>query len=313
MASIVLRRKATHRGKWRALGCLLLVGTLLALSFVVAKLADTAGAPRLTFLVVSMLGAGSLLLGAAWWQRQPTPLTRRTLEYAAVSGLLFALPNAMGFLAVRHVGAGFVSLSFAFPILVTWFLAVMLKLEPLRLARLLGVLLGLAGGGLLAMGKATGTAGDWGWAAIVLAMPVIIATGNIYRTLRWPTDAAPVFLAALMMFGGAVSLLPFALFFESGQAAGLLASLSVIRLLGLEIGVFTVLYLFYFLLQKLAGPVYFSQIGTVAALIGTFIAILVLDEGLPNHIGSAAALIVLGSFLFHREAQSKAAPRGTAN
>ncbi|GHA86157.1 DMT family transporter [Modicisalibacter luteus] len=306
MACTAFPSKTASRSNWQALGCLLLVGTLLALSFVVAKLADAAGAPRLTFLVVAMLGAGCLLLGAARCQRQPTPLTRRTLEYAAISGMLFALPNAMGFLAVRHVGAGFVSLSFAFPILVTWFLAVMLKLEPLRLARLSGVLLGLAGGVLVGLDKASGTQSSWGWAAIVLAMPVIIATGNLYRTLRWPTDAAPVFLAALMMFGAAASLLPFVLFFEAEQAAGLLSSAAVIRLLAMETGVFTVLYLFYFMLQKLAGPVYLSQIGTVAALIGTIIAVLGLGESLPSHLGWAATLIVVGTALFHRGGQGAA-------
>ncbi len=306
MAITVLQRKAAGRGKWQALGCLLLVGILLALSFVVAKLADAAGAPRLSFLVVAMLGTGSLLMGVAWWQRQSISLTQRTLEYAAVSGMLFALPNAIGFLAVRHVGAGFVSLSFAFPILVTWFLAVMLKLEPLRLARLFGVLLGLSGGILVALDKTSGTENSWGWAAIVLAMPIIIATGNLYRTLRWPPDTSPGYLAALMMFGGAASLLPFVLVFEPGQAIELLHSMAMLRLLILEIGIFTVLYLFYFLLQKLAGPVYFSQIGTIAALIGTFIAILGLGEDVPNHLGPAAILIVLGTVLFHLRDRSKA-------
>ncbi|GAB2800702.1 DMT family transporter [Halomonas shantousis] len=306
MASPLRLHKTARRGQWQALGCLLLVGTCLALSFIVAKLADTAGAPRLTFLALSMLGAGSLLLGGARWQRQPTPVTRRTVEYAFVSGLLFALPNAMGFLAVRHVGAGFVSLSFAFPILVTWFLAVVLKLEPLRLSRLAGVMLGLAGAVLLALGKISGTGDSWGWAIIVLAMPVIIATGNLYRTLRWPADAAPIFLAALMMFGGVASLLPFVLILEPGQIAGLLASPLVIQLLMAETGIFVVLYLFYFLLQKLAGPVYFSQIGTVAALFGTLVAIIGLGEALPSHLGAAAALIGLGTVLFHRGAQGKA-------
>ncbi|MCG7600225.1 hypothetical protein MHM84_10520 [Halomonas sp. McH1-25] len=179
-------------------------------------------------------------------------------------------------------------------------------MEPVRLTRLTGILLGLSGGVLLALGKASETGNSWEWTIIVLAMPIVIATGNLYRTLRWPTSAAPIFLAASMMLGGAVTLLPFVLAFESDQAADLLTSPAIIWLLIVETGIFTVLYVFYFLLQKLAGPVYFSQIGIVAALIGTFIALLGLGEALPSHLGWAVVLIGLGMVLFHREAQKQA-------
>ncbi|WP_231489553.1 DMT family transporter [Billgrantia saliphila] len=289
-----------NRTGWYALGCLFLVGSLLALSLAVAKLADGAGAPRLSFLMIAVAGAGALLLGLAALQRQPMPLNRRTLEYALISGALFALPNALGFLAVRHVGAGFVSLSFAFPILVTWMLAVGLGLERLHPLRLLGVLLGLAGGMLLAWAKAGGMSGAQSWVVLVLTIPLIIALGNIYRTLRWPGDAGPVYLAALMLLAGALALAPFALTLEAGQTAQLLGSAEMIRLLLAEVVVFTVLYVFYFVLQKIAGPVYLSQIGMVAALVGTLIAVTLLGEAMPPNLALAGALVVCGAIVFHR-------------
>ncbi|MGQ4878692.1 EamA/RhaT family transporter [Billgrantia sp. LNSP4103-1] len=289
-----------HAG-WYALGCLLLVGSLLALSLALAKLADGAGAPRLGFLMVAVSGAGLLLLALAGLQRQPMRLDRRIVEYALVSGALFALPNALGFLAVRHVGAGFVSLSFAFPILVTWVLAVGIGMERVNALRLLGVLLGLAGGVLLAWAKAGGMQGAQGWIALVLAIPLIIALGNVYRTLRWPQEAGPVYLAALMLLGGALSLAPFVLAFEMRQASQLLGP-EVFRLLLAEAVVFTVLYVFYFVLQKIAGPVYLSQIGMVAALVGTLIAVSLLGEAVPPYLGLAGVLVGLGAVLFHRGA-----------
>lgn len=305
--------KNADRTALYALGCLLLVGTLIALSLIIAKLADRAEAPRLSFLMTAIAGAGLVLTGVTALQRQPMPLTGRTLEYAAISGALFVLPNALAFLAVRHVGAGFISLSYAFPILITWLLAVLLRLERLRALRLLGVLLGLAGGLLLAAAKAQGTDGARGWAALVLAIPVVLAVGNIYRTLRWPSGASPVFLAALMLFGGALTLLPFALVTEPGQLPALLASATVIRLLLLEIAVFAVLYVFFFVLQKLAGPVYLSQIGTVAALVGTLIAVGLMGEAPPPNLALAGVLVALGLILFHRGARaaSPASPAGT--
>ena len=297
-----------NRAGWYALACLLLVGSLLALSLVVAKLADDAGAPRLSFLMVAVTGAGLLLLALAALQRQPMRLDWRILEYALVSGALFALPNALVFLAVRHVGAGFISLSFAFPILVTWVLAVGLGMERVNALRLFGVLLGLAGGVLLAWAKAGGMQSAQGWAALVLTIPLILALGNVYRTLRWPGETGAVYLAALMLLGGALTLAPFALAFEMQQASQLLGS-QVIRLLLAEAMVFTVLYIFYFVLQKIAGPVYLSQIGMVAALVGTLMAVLLLGEAVPPYLGLAGVLVLSGAILFHRGAVGRETPR----
>lgn len=303
----------SNRASVYAFACLLLVGILLAASLVVGKFADGAGAPRITFLLVAMGGAGIILSSAALIQRQPMPLNRRTLEYAAISGVLISLPNALGFLAIRHVGAGFISLSFAFPILLTWILAVFLGMERLRAMRFIGVLLGLFGGIVLALAK-SGSAGEaQGWVLLVLALPLVLAFGNIYRTLRWPEGVSPISLAALMMFGGALSLLPFALLFEAGQVGLLFESTEVIQLLAFEIAVFAILYLFYFVLQRLAGPVYLSQIGTVAALSGTSFAVFVLGESAPENLALAAVLVISGTYLFHRGAQSRSTIGCTAD
>lgn len=302
MKASAMSRKSNRGAGLFALFCLLLVGSLLALSLVVAKFADAAGAPRLMFLMVAMTGGGLILFGIAVSRHQPMPMTLRTLEYAVVSGALFALPNALAFLAVRHVGAGFISLSFAFPILLTWILAVGLGLEKLSLLRFAGVSFGLAGGVVLAIAKAGGADGAWLWAALVLAMPVVIAIANIYRTLRWPAEAGPIFLAALMLIGGAIALLPFVIMFEGADARALFLAPAALNLVLAEALVFAVLYLFYFVLQRLAGPVYLSQIGTVAALVGTLVAIFALGEGPPPNLAAAAALITLGTALFQRGA-----------
>ncbi|SIS60817.1 DMT family transporter [Neptunomonas antarctica] len=297
--------KQNSRASLYAFACLLLVGAFLALSLVVGKLASTAGAPLLTFLMISMLGASVMLCIISAIKRHPMALNRRMIEYGIVSGVLFALPNALGFLAIRHVGAGFISLSYAFPILITWLLAVVLRMERLRVLRFSGVMLALSGGIILAASKSADASEAQGWIILVLSLPVVIACGNIYRTLRWPVGASPVFLAALMMLGGAITLLPFVLVLEAGQVQALFESTETIQLLALEIAIFTVLYLFYFLLQQLAGPVYFSQIGTVAALSGTLLSVFVLGEMAPPNLGLAGVLVAIGIVLFQRGAKEQ--------
>ncbi len=178
-------------------------------------------------------------------------------------------------------------------------------MERLRVLRFVGVMLALSGGIVLAASKSGGASEAQGWIILVLSLPVVIACGNIYQTLRWPALASPVFLAALMMLGGAITLLPFALVIEAGQMQSLFESSQVIQLLALEVAVFTILYLFYFLLQQLAGPVYFSQIGTVAALSGTVLAVFVLGEMAPPNLGLAGVLVAIGIVLFQCGAKGK--------
>lgn len=291
--------RASRYSALLAFACLVVVGAFLAMSLIVAKLADQSGASRLTFLTLAMAGAGVVLLGVAGVRKQVDALTRRMLEYAFVSGLLLSMTNALAFLAIRHVGAGFISLSFAFPVLITWLFAVVLGLERMRALRLLGVLLALAGGVVLASGKSGDTRGELNWMLLVLAVPVLLAMGNIYRTLRWPAGASPLFLASLMLLAGALVLLPFALFFESAPVPRMLSSATVGLLLAVEVAVFSVLYFFFFVLQRLAGPVYLSQIGTVAAVVGTLIAVFALGESAPSGLAPAGALVAAGMATFH--------------
>ncbi len=61
-------------------------------------------------------------------------------------------------------------------------------------------------------------------------------------------------------------------------------------------------YLLQFRLQALAGPVFMSQIGGVAAKVGAVIAVLVLGEAPPASLWPAVLLIACGTPWFQRAA-----------
>lgn len=302
----------TRKAGLLAFACLVVMGIFLALSLIIAKLADQYGASRLSFLMLALTGAGLVLLFVTLVQKQAGPVTRRTVEYAFVSGLLLALTNALAFLAIRHVGAGFISVSFAFPVLLTWVLAVMLGLESMRFLRLLGVVLALAGGLVLASGKASGSGASGVWILLVLAVPILLAVGNIYRTLCWPKGASPLFLASLMLLAGGLLLLPFALLFEYATVLPLLTSAKLLWLLLAEVAVFSILYFLFFVLQRMAGPVYLSQIGTVAAVFGTIIAVFALGEAVPPNLALAGILVTAGMVIFQRFTPKRTEVAGAA-
>ena len=290
---------------WRAVVLLLAVGSFLALSVVVGKLADGAGASRLLFLCVSLIGAGGLLGAIARAQGAWSALDSRVLRYALVSGLLLAIPYALAFLAVRHVDASFITLSFVFPGLLTWLMAVPMGMERLRLGRLLGVFLGLASGALLVVGKWQQPDAIPLWIGAILAVPLFLALGNIYRTMAWPKGAAPVMLASLMLATGGLLLLPVVLVADLLRVGWTLDGGLILGLLAAQVATFTLLYYLFFILQRQAGPVYLSQIGPVAAVVGPTIGIFLLGEAPPANLLSAGLLMAVGLTIFHRGSLGK--------
>jgi len=287
---------------------LLIVGGFLAVSTVIAKAGPSVGWHPLALLQWSILGGATGLylitrLGGGRRKQIASGLEggfRRIGFYLLMSGLLFIVPNMIAVNAAPKVGAGFVSLSFAFPLVLTYAFAVMLRLERPQLLRGAGVLFGLAGGVLLAVsGKDLSVEASW-WSMIALSIPVFLATGNIYRTLKWPAGAKPVDLALGMMATGFVALalfnaiagIPVLPQTWTEEAAGLLAA---------QIVIFAIQYGLYFRLQLTAGPVYLSQIGSVAAVVGLGLGFLVFGE-VPNlaklaavaSVGAGIVLVTLG-------------------
>ncbi len=283
-----------RRRQLLSLACLLIAGAMIGVSTNLAKLADAGGLTALAFLAWSVLGATLVLAAAAAWRRELPSINRRTIEYFVIAGLItLVVPYLINFAAIPRVGASFVALSIAFPPLYTYVGALLLKMERFHAIRALGVALALAGAALLAFFKLSEPGAEILWIAATLAVPVILAIGNIYRTKRWPDYAEPLELAPGMLAVSAIFLF----------AAGLLPGFSLIvptdrvvpvLLILAQAATFSVMYVFFFILQKIAGPVYLSLLGSVAAVVGAAIAILLLGEAPPQGLAAAAVLIALG-------------------
>jgi drug/metabolite transporter (DMT)-like permease len=292
---------ATRAGfDWIALACLLATGTLLGLATNLAKLAGEAGLPALPFLGWSIAGA-ALLLGPVVAIGSGLPrLTARTAEYFVVAGLVsVAAPNLILFAAVPHVGAGFAALAIAFPPLYTYVMALALGMERFCAWRAAGVAIALSGAVLLAAFKFAAPQAATGWIVATMLAPVILAVGNIYRTARWPAGARPEQLAPGMLVASVLLLAGFALATGSGgpvptevpDGLPIVAAQSV---------AFALQYLLFFVLQKRGGPVYLSLLGSVSAIVGVPIAVLLLGEAWPRGIVVGALLIITGIALVSR-------------
>lgn len=275
-------------------------GTLLAVTILLAGIAAGRGAPMLWFLSGCVLGAGAILLGMAAWAGQLGADWRRIGPYALGAGALMAVPIALAYTSVAHVGAGYVAFAHALPIMLTWVLARLMGLEGRSPRRLLAAVLGLAGGGLMAAAKFAGApAGGAAWVAAASAIPLLLAAGNVYRTRFWPPGAPPLPLAALMLLATGLLSLPLALLVEGRAAAGGVFAPGVWPLMLATIAAYTVQYNAYFRLQRAGGPLMLSLMGPLAGVIGPLGAVL-LGEPLPAVFGPAALLTGCGVWLMLR-------------
>ncbi|MGP0172807.1 DMT family transporter [Pseudomonas sp. NCHU5208] len=279
-----------------ALALLFGIGTLMGLTSNLVKLAGSIGWQPMAYLLWSLSGGGVLLLLFAWWRGERPGMGLPQQRYYLASGLLsIAVPNALLFSSIGHVGAGFASMCLAFPPLITYLLALALRMEGLSRIRLLGICIGLSGSLILALGKLQGGDSPILWVLAALSVPVFLALGNIYRARYWPSGATPLSLAPGMLLGGALLLIATALFgvdfsphLDSALAVGLLA---------IQMLLFASVYALYFILQNLAGTVFLSQIGSVAAITGAAIAIGLLGEQGSLSLLLAALCIVGGVLL----------------
>ncbi len=277
---------------------LVIVGFFLAVSILLSKVAAIQHAPMLTYLALAMGGSGLLLSLSTPGKRAGEAGFFTLVFYSVGAGGLMALGSALGYLTVHKVGAAFIALALAFPPMLTWLLSMILRLERFDALRLAGLLIGLAGGVFLAVSKGIGAPSDIGAILIASFMPIVLAAGNVFRTRYWPKGASPRRLAGAMLICGAGLTLPFALYFEGASAIAAMAQPTMLVVLLIALVTFVVQYLALFQLQRVAGPVYLSQIGSVAAIIGSPVAVFALGERLPEGFALAGLLIVLGLTVF---------------
>lgn len=293
--------------------CLLGAGALLGLSTDLAKLAGEAGLSPLAFLTWSVVGAALVLTAIGGTRGRLPTLTCRTVEYFVVAAFVsLAAPTLIFFSAVPHVGVSFVALSIAFPPLYTYLGALLLKMERFDPRRAAGVALALAGSALIAALALSEPDAPTAWIAITLCGPVLLAVGNIYRTRRWPPGSTPDQLAPGMLGAAAVMLL------LVGAVPGFTLAVpwtgpGPVLLIVAQAAVFAAQYLLYFMLQQRGGPVYLSLLGSVAAIVGSAIAIALLGEDPPQGLAVGGVLIAGGIAMVAggRRARRRRGPRSS--
>ena len=86
-------------------------------------------------------------------------------------------------------------------------------------------------------------------------------------------------------------------------------NVQALTIIGLQAAVFALQYRLFFQLQRVGGPVYLSLLGSVAAIVGSAIAVGLLGESLPDGVLPAGLLIAAGVALLTFQRTETETPR----
>lgn len=277
--------------------CLLVGGVFLGISTNLAKFAIEVGLTPLGYLFWSIAGAALILQIVAVVRQDTLSLNSRNLEYYVIAALVsVAGSNLIFFSAIPHVGAGFVALIIALPPLLTYLGALLLNIERFDKWRALGVAAALVGAAVLAARKFAAPDASLFWIVLALCGPVLLAIGNLYRSLRWPANASAIALAPGMLIAAALMLASVALLPNFSLAVPYQQTLPM-ALITVQAGIFAAQFLLLFLLQKTGGPVLLSLLGAIGAVVGVPVAVFLQGEAPPEGLLLGASLIALGVVL----------------
>lgn len=287
---------------------LLVSGSLIGLKFPLGKVAGAAGVPPMVWAGLISLGVMLLLLPVQLFTRSLALPSRAVLRYTAVSALIsFVAPDLLLFTVIPHAGAGYTGLMFALSPVFTLLFASLLGMRTPGRRGQLGIAVGLIGAVAVSLTRGASPQGpDLVWLLAAAAIPVALAAGNVYRSLRWPANAAP---SSLAFWGHSFSAMVFLLLVLATEGAlplqevravsGVAAAQMLISGLGFPV---------YYRLQRDGGPVLLSQIGYVAAAVGLISATLFLGEQYSLATWLSASIIALGISITIRAQQAESPP-----
>ena len=273
---------------------LLAVGTLLGLNFPLGKLAQAAQVPAVLWAALISLGASSLLGAWLLLRRRPVVCDAQHARYFVITALVsYALPNLLVLAAMAHLGSGPTAMMFTLSPLFTALLSRLAGLRAPARLEYAGIAIGFGGALLVALARGeAGRPAAWLWVGVGLLIPLLLALGNVYRSLDWPPRADGTWLA--VGSHGVAALLLLALCALTGAWRGLPALAGVPWLAAAQVAAAVLMFPLFFRLQALGGPVLLSQIGTVGAGVGVAVGAGLLGERYPPLVWGGVALIALG-------------------
>lgn len=301
---------------WRRIEPLLLLlatGAGVGTIFPLGNIAVSQGLSPLVYVAASSLGGTAVLALLTYVNGYALRPDREALRYAFISGqLTVAIPFTVIVVVMQHLGSALPAILQTLIPIATLAIVYAMRLEKPSAGRMFGLGLGVAGAIIILVTREHGD-GESGasivWYLAALAGPAVLAVGNVYRSVAWPSYDPPALqLATWTLAAAALSLIGLLIFWSGGNgtvAEQIFANWKLIALQSLTLGVG---YAFYFRLQRVGGPVYISQLSYVNTAVGVLFALALFGEAISLWSWLALALTALGVFTVNATAPRNRLP-----
>jgi drug/metabolite transporter (DMT)-like permease len=274
---------------------LLTMGTIWGLGFSLAKLAGENGANPIGLVLWETIGSGALLLVICialgrFPRRQWT-----YLRYYIINGLLgFTIPGPLLFWVAPHLPVAVLTLMIPMAPLLTYVLILVFRTERFDAWRALGVLLGIAGVGLIVLPEGSlPEPGLVGWVLLGLAASCFYALQNLYIAMRSPPDADVLTQTTGMLILGGLAAIPLAVGAD-GFLWPVFPMTIAVKAASAMLLINAAMMLIFVWVVRNIGPVFASQTANVIVIAGVFWGWVIFDEILSPWIWGAILAMAVG-------------------
>ncbi len=267
MSHAAHRERATH--PLLPIFLLVILGALWSLAPSAGKYAVTHGVPPIGMVFWQTFIAGTTLLAICLIWKIPIGLDRKHLRYYAVMGSVgIALPNSNMAFVMRDLPAGLMSVLIVTAPLITYIIALAVRMENFRAMRAGGVLLGFAGVGVLVFPKGSLPSPDLvPIALLAIATPTLWAVCNVFAEAGRPKKTNNISLAMGTMYVAAATSLMMAL--ATGSFHPIWDGFESADAVIVGFGMVTVAtFVLFYTVVSLAGAVYLAQVGYITVITG---------------------------------------------
>jgi drug/metabolite transporter (DMT)-like permease len=283
------------------LSMLLFGAAIFSMTFSLNRIAITEGIPVVAFVFWQSLGAALLAFVAAVATRQLPSLRRKDLRFYLLVGTFgSAVPITLLAFAASKVPVGAIALSLTLEPILTYVIAVLFRIDRVRLLRIAGIAVGLAGVLLVLLpDQSLPEPGMAPWLLMAFGAPLCWAICNVCMAILRPPESRSIPLTCGKFFAAAILILPVMAMTDNWWTFDSIMTDGDWALIG-TIVIGAVFLVLTFEIIRIAGPVFFSTYGYFGTLIGLGWAALYFGEVPSSWIWAAIAILFLGVFLVNR-------------
>ena len=286
---------------------LLVMGVFWGLSFSFTRMAvENGGTPLGIAFWQSIISSVILLSFSSLRGRRFTPRRHHIGPFIIIALLGVGVPGVAFFIAASRVPSGILAITVTLVPILTYCMALSLRIEAFSVIRIGGVFCGALAILLLVLpSNSLPDAAATPWVLLACLSSLCYAAENIYLTRKTISDIGPIRIACGMNVMAIVLLGPLAIAFDQMFLPTLPFATLEWSLIGLG-GISAIAYTLYVLTVKRYGPVFASQVGYLVTISGVFWGMAIFGEVHSTWVWASLALMMIGLALVSPRQQKNA-------